>query len=142
MLIHISACSDRLMSHFFREEKKGSTAFFQVSRSSIYFGPDNKYAVIRITGKGLFVAVKTVEETAEELRCIYIDHYTYFTDEPMLQKLWVDWACARYGFCKLILWAPELVNEFGGFFETTLHRFYFDRELYEKKREELHGTIE
>lgn len=134
MLIHISDCSDKLLSHFYKNEKKGALALCRVARSAVSYGPENEYAVIRIPEKGLFIAVKTAGETGEELRCVYVDHYVYFTDKPMLQKLWVDWTCAPYGFCKLILWAPELVSQFGGSFETTLHRFYLDRELYERKR--------
>ena len=70
----------------------------------------------------------------------YVNHYSYDNDIPMLMKFTVDWGCIRYGFCKLNLWAPELVNEFGGSADKTAARFYFDWELYKTCYEELNGV--
>ena len=49
-------------------------------------------------------------------------------------------SCIEYGFCTVNLWAPELVNEFGGSFDKTLKRFTFDWELYKECYEKRHGV--
>ena len=58
----------------------------------------------------------------------------------MMMRFSVDWNCIKYGFCKLNLFAPELSDEFGGYLDGTVARFYFDWELYKKCYEELNGV--
>lgn len=86
------------------------------------------------------MAVKVLSRDDGLLVGDYVNACHYSSDEPMLQKISVDWSCIEYGFCTVNLWAPELVNEFGGSFDKTLKRFTFDWELYKECYEKRHGV--
>ena len=100
--------------------------------------PDQRYAVAE-TSPGVFVAMKVTSLDEDLLIGEFVNSCVYSVDTPMLNSIFVDWGCIGFGFCKLILWAPEWVNEFGGF-ENTIERFYFDWELYKTCYEKLHGV--
>ena len=106
----------------------------------VWTDPEGRYAVAEIFTDELYLALKIEETDGETLTGEYVDRYERANDVPMLMRFTVDWGCIRYGFCKLLLWAPELAEEAGGGFEKTVKRFYFDRELYEKSYEELNGV--
>ena len=107
---------------------------------SVAEDPEGRYAVAELYANELFVALRITGRDGDTLSGEYVDHFSYCDDVPMLLKFSVSWDCSPYGFCKLILWAPEMANRFDGCFESTVKRFYFDRALYEAKREELHGS--
>ncbi len=139
MKINISNCSKELKSKLFREEYTGNEAEFEADGKNVSFSPDRRFAVINIHN-GLYIAVGVTDADDLSLSAEYVDSYLYDgSDEPMLQKLWIEWDCICYGFCKLRLWAPERVDATGRSI-FTLHRFYFDRELYERKYEEINGV--
>ncbi len=102
--------------------------------------PERRYAVVELIPNALFVAVRITSIDDRRLVGNYVNHYSCDNDIPMLMKYTVDWSCIRYGFCKLNLWAPELVNEFGGSAGKTAARFYFDWELYKTCYEEINGV--
>ena len=139
MRILVADCSKQLTSRLFRSEYSGTNAAFDAEEKDVLFSPDRRFAVIRLHYGALFLAIRVTDAGNDSLAGEYVDCCSYSSDEPVLTKLWVDWGCIGYGFCKLVLWATEMVNEFGGSFEQTLHRFYFDRNLYERKKNELHG---
>ena len=107
---------------------------------SVSLDPTQRYAVAEIFRNELFVAfrVSTREETS--MAGEYVDHFSYSDDTPMLLKFTVEWGCIEYGFCKLNLWAPEMIREFGGRFDRTVKRFYFDWELYRASYERINGV--
>ena len=107
---------------------------------NVFMEPEHRYAVVEVFHNELYVAVKIISNENDLLICEYVDHYSEFDDEVMLKKFSVDWECIKYGFCKLILWAPEMAAEFGGSFDKTVKRFYFDWELYTTHYEEVHGS--
>ena len=107
---------------------------------SISEDPEGRYAVAELYANELFVALRVTGRDGDRIAGEYIDHFSYSDDVPMLLKFSVSWDCIPYGFCKLSLWAPEMASHFDGSFEKTVKRFYFDRALYEAKREELHGS--
>ena len=109
---------------------------------SISLSPDSRYAVVFLGSLGPFVAVKLLESAPDGTSCgEYLDSCRgYDEDIPMLMKYSVDWDMIGFGFCKLVLFAPEMSEKFGGAFSGTVHRFYFDRALYERKRKELHPS--
>ncbi|MBQ3264231.1 MAG: hypothetical protein IJH07_00500 [Ruminococcus sp.] len=102
--------------------------------------PDSRYAVIEASQNSLFIAVKVVSCDNDLLVGEYVDHYRFDNDIPMMMKYTVLWDCIRYGFCKLNLWAPEMADEFSGYFDQTVKRFYFDWELYKKCYEDINGV--
>ncbi len=102
--------------------------------------PTGKYAVSELCKNELFVAVNILQRDGDDLLCEYVDSYVYQDGVPMLLKFSLQWDCIPYGFCKLILWAPEARENRGGCFTRTVKRFYFDRELYERRCEEIHGV--
>jgi len=102
--------------------------------------PEGRYAVAELHANELFAAFRITARGEELLAGDYVDSFAFDNDVPMLLKFSVSWDYIPYGFCKLILWAPEMANRFDGCFEKTVKRFYFDRALYEAKREELHGS--
>lgn len=106
---------------------------------SVSMDPERRYAVVE-TRPSDFTALTVTSLDDELLIGDYVDHYSWSTDVPMLYSFIVSWDCIRFGFCKLILWAPELSNKNGGDFFQTARRFYFDRELYRASREALHGV--
>ena len=107
---------------------------------TVYIDPSGKYAVAEVFRKELYIAI-VIESAADDLLVgKYVDHYSSFNDTPMLMTFSVDWSCIGFGFCKLRLWAPELANEHGGFFEHTAARFYFDWELYKSSYERINGV--
>ena len=135
MKIYVANCSERLTENLFREEHNEIYAEFETDKSNVFFSPDRRYSVIKIHNC-LFIAVRVTDADDLSLNSEYVDCYSYDGyDEPMPQKLRIDWNCICYGFCKLCLWAPELDK-----YDVTLHRFYFDRELYERKYEEINGV--
>ena len=115
--------------------KKGPWEPVSLSRS-----PDGRYAVAEIFANELFVALEILDEDGEDLVGRYVDHFTDMDIVPMLKRYSVDWSCICYGFAKLVLFAPEMSEEFGGYFDQTMRRFWFDRELYERKYLEMHGV--
>ncbi len=107
---------------------------------NISLSPGGDYAVIEIFHNELFIAVNVLFCDQESLSGEYVDHFLYFDDKPMLMRFTTDWNNIKYGFGKLVLWAPEKANEFGGSFDKTVKRFYFDWDLYKRSYEELHGV--
>ena len=140
MRILVTDCSKQLTPRLFCPEYSGPTATFDAEEKDVLYSPDHRFAVIKLHYGTLFLGIRVTDAGNDSLAGKYVDCCSCSSDEPMLTKLWVDWGCIGYGFCKLVLWAPEKANEFGGSFERTLHRFYFDRDLYERKKNELHGT--
>ena len=102
--------------------------------------PSGRYAVAELYANELFAAFRITARDGEILVGDYVDSFAYDDDVPGLLKFSVSWDCISYGFCKLRLWAPESAGPVGGLYETTVKRFYFDRALYEARREELHGA--
>ena len=100
--------------------------------------PDQRYAVAE-TSPGVFAAMKVTSLDEDLLIGEFVNSCVYSVDTPMLNSIFVDWGCIGFGFCKLILWAPEWVNELGGFCKTIC-RFYFDWELYKTCYEKIHGV--
>ena len=106
---------------------------------TVSMDPERRYAVAEVYPVELFVAVKILSLEDGLLDGDYLDHYS-FSPEPMLMKFTADWGSMEYGFCKLRLWAPELANEFGGAFERTVRRFYFDWDRYTARYQEQCGV--
>ena len=104
--------------------------------------PESRYAVAELYANELFAAFRITARKADLLVGDYVDSFAYDNDVPGLLKFSVSWDCISLGFCKLRLWAPESSGLIGGLYETTVRRFYFDRALYEARREELHGADE
>ena len=139
MRIVLSNCSARLTAQLRRTEFIGTRAVLEAETGCASFSPDRRFAVLELRKGRLFAAVRVETADEGELRGEYADHYLFNDDDPILKKLWIEWDCIGWGFCKLVLWAPERAAEFGGCPEHTLHRFYFDRALYERSRKKLHG---
>ena len=108
--------------------------------SSVSMDSEHKYAVAEVFRNELYIAVKIIAYENDILIWEYVDHYSDSDDCVMLMKYYVDWECIKYGFCKLILWAPEMAAKWNGSFEKTVKRFYFDWELYKRSYEEKHGV--
>ena len=104
----------------------------------VYTDPSSKYAVIEVYQNELFVAVIIEEYDHDLLVGKYVDHYSRFNDVPMLLKFKVSWDHIQYGFCKLLLWAPE--DPAVGYFERTVARFYFDWQRYKESYEAINGV--
>ena len=102
--------------------------------------PERRYAVAEIYHNELFVAMRTESDEDGVLTGDYVDHFSSRITVPMLESYSVNWDCIKYGFCKLVLRAPERAKEFGGSFSGTVKRFYFDRDLYREKYEEINGV--
>ncbi|MBQ7547170.1 MAG: hypothetical protein IJT41_09430 [Clostridia bacterium] len=102
---------------------------------SISTDPSSKYAVIEVFRNELYVAVKIEEYNRDILIGEYVDSYSRCNDIPMLLRFKVSWDCIQYGFCKLLLWAPE-----NCVYEKTVARFYFDWNLYKKSYEAINGV--
>ncbi len=97
--------------------------------------PEGRYAVVEPGFGHLFIAVRVVSCENNHLTGEYVDYwYDFGPDVPMLYRYSVSWDCIGFGFCKLMLFAPEIELA-----EQTMHRIYFDRELYEKSVKALHG---
>ena len=111
---------------------------FEVSNLSM--DAEKRYAVAEIFKNELYIAFKIISIDDENVVGEYFDYYACMEDAVMLMSFSVDWNCINYGFCKLIMWAPEMENEFGGYFDHTAKRFYFDWELYKKCYEEINGV--
>lgn len=111
-----------------------------LEKTRISIDPEKRYAVLEVFRKELFVAVKINSMNGDILDCEYVDKFAWWNDFTMLTDFCVNWDCIEYGFCKLTMWAPELANEYGGYFDHTAKRFYFDWELYKKRYEELNGV--
>lgn len=103
--------------------------------------PDKKYAVVQDPFYR-YIAMRITSRGDDMMTGEYVDHcYGYIDeDECMLRKYEVEWGCLCYGFCKLRLWAPDMIERFGGSYTKTVKRFYFDKALYKEKYEELHGV--
>lgn len=110
-----------------------------IDATNVFLDPECQNAVFEVARNELFVAVRIISRDNELLVGEYVNHYVYSNDVPMLFKFTVDWECIKYGFCKLNLWAPELANEFGGCFDKTVKRFYFDWDRYKTCYEEING---
>ncbi len=101
---------------------------------------EKRYAVAEIYKNETYVALNIISVDDDILVGEYVDRFEYPEDDtPMLMDFTVSWNCIKYGFCKLIMWAPELVNRYGNFSHTA-KRFYFDWELYKKSYEDIHGV--
>lgn len=136
MNIRITNCDSRCMSCIFRADSDGDSAVFEAHDRAVSLSPDKRYAVVRYRSY-LYIAVRVASLDEELLTGEFVDSYYYSPDDDFVLAMpEIAWNWIHYGFCKLILWAPESVNEFGGFFDGTLCRFYFDRELYERKKKE------
>lgn len=106
---------------------------FEAHRVSM--DPEGRYAVVEPGFGHLFIGVRIVSCENNHLVGEYVDYwYDPGTDVPMLYGYSVSWDCIQFGFCKLVLFAPEI-----DLLEKTMHRIYFDRELYEKSVQSLHG---
>lgn len=114
------------------------TDIFDVTNISM--DPEHRYAVLEIYPKELFAAVKVISDEGDLLICQYVAHYASYNDDPVLMKYIVNWDCMKYGFCKLILWAPEMSQQLGGRSYRTVKRFYFDWELYKTDYEKRYGV--
>ncbi len=99
--------------------------------------PEGKYAVAELFRNELFVALTVTSRDEEMLTGEYAGHFSFDNDIPTLLCFSVDWTYIGYGFCKLVLWAPE---EIGGIHSGTVRRFWFDRALYRARYEELNGV--
>ena len=111
-----------------------------VEAVSYSMSPDKKYAVIEVYRDLLYIAVNVVSFEDGVLVGDYVNYtWTSAPDELMLYHFVIDWDFIRNGYCKLILFAPEMVNEFGGSFQKTIKRFYFDWELYKRCYEKRYG---
>ncbi len=131
MNVKINNLTDELISKF-----NGSFEAVSVS-----FSPDGRYAVVEACRDTLFIAVNVISLEDGELTGDYVDHcWTSAPDEPMLYSIRADWFFIGAGFCKMTVFAPEMVNEFGGRFEKTIKRFYFDWELYKRCYEKTNGV--
>ena len=108
----------------------------------VSFSPDGRYAVLEIRPGELFAAFFVEETEGDTVRGRYAGYAWIDGDGLYLRKTWIEWEWIEYGFCKLRLWAPEEKPVQPGVFERTVARFWFDRELYEKKKQELHGGQE
>lgn len=106
----------------------------------ISYAPDRRYAVAEIIPNELFVAVKIIRFDGDMPVGEYVDYYEFDNCIPMAIRFTVLWGYIKYGFCKLNLYAPEKVNEFGGSLDKTVKRFYFDRDLYKRSYEEINGV--
>ena len=111
-----------------------------LNAEKIFMEPQKRYAVIEVYKKELYIAVNVLNIDDEKIVVEYFDYFRWEIDIPMLMSFSVDWSCIDYGFCKLIQWAPEMYNQFGGTFSHTAKRFYFDVELYKKCYEEENGV--
>lgn len=100
--------------------------------------PKHQYAVVEIIPQKL-VALHITSWDDGLLTGEYVDHFFWDDDTPEIRSFTVDWNYIQYGFCKLILWAPERINENGGQSSHTVKRFYFDCELYKERYEEING---
>jgi len=109
-----------------------SRGFEEVYR--VCLSPDKLHAVIIFHGQEDFVAARIVEEGPDGLTVDFVDGFCCCDDELDFRICSVDWSWMKYGFCKLY-WT---MLESGSLMR---HRFYFDRELYLKKRAELNGEI-
>lgn len=102
--------------------------------------PTGRYAVVNIRYKEIYFAIKIISEDDDMIIGEYVDHYETYSDDLMLMSYHVEWGCIDWGFAKLVLWAPEMADKWNGFFEHTVHRFYFDWELYKRSYGEKHGV--
>lgn len=66
--------------------------------------------------KQLYIAVKIISYDNDIMVCDYVDHYSDYNDYVMLMKYSIDWKYIKYGFCKLIFWAPEMAVKWNGSF--------------------------
>ena len=107
---------------------------------SVSMAPDGRYAVVEAVREALFVAVNVISCEDGVLVGDFVNYcWTSAPDIPMMYSINTDWSYIGEGYCKLVLFAPEMVNEFGGRFDKTISRFYFDWELYKKCYEKRHG---
>ncbi|MCB6991983.1 hypothetical protein LI177_00475 [bacterium 210820-DFI.6.37] len=113
------------------------TVLFDVE---VFLEEQKRYAVIEVWKNELYVAANVINADGNKLIAEYVDDFKCWDDIPMLMSFSVDWSYIGYGFCKLIQWAPEKANEFGGSFSHTAKRFYYDAELYNKCYEEKNGV--
>ena len=98
-----------------------------------WLSPDGKYAIAEIFAGELFVAGKVVRNTLDQCTMTFFSEIQNHSVEVSGHQYETDWHCMIYGFCKLICRDMESP-------EPIVHRIYFDKKLYLKKRQELHGT--
>lgn len=103
-----------------------------VDVKNISYSPDEKYAIVEVYSRELFLAVDVLIKT-DNLVTARVRKELWYNIEPELVKFDIDWDCINYGFCKLTMWAMER-NEF------KTQRIYFDADLYKKMYEEKHGV--
>ena len=99
---------------------------------NIFLSPDETLAVVVCLGQETFVAVRILEQTPEGYVAEFFDEFRCSRDDCDFRICRVDWSWMKYGFCKLSWTDMERGS-------SCVHRFYFDRELYEQKRAELNG---
>lgn len=97
----------------------------------VWVSPDEKYIVIERFRDELYVAARIVTKAGDGWIAEFEECYAPRCDSIDLRGWSVDWSCMQYGFCKLRCFEME------SGFDGTVHRFYFDRALYRKKRLEL-----
>ena len=97
-----------------------------ISVPEIWYSPDGKYAVVELFRGEVYVAVRVQEVNETWLICAYVDRYEDWNVEVDFRGYSVEWWLSC-GFAKLHCFGME--SGFAG----TVKRFYFDRQLYEKK---------
>lgn len=106
----------------------------------VYMEDQKRYAVIEVYNNELYIAANVISADDEKIVAEYLDAFQWWDDIPMMMLFSIDWSCIGYGFCKLIQWAPEMANVFGGSFSHTAKRFYFDADIYKKRYEEKNAV--
>ena len=93
----------------------------------ISMDPKQRYAVLEIHPNKVFVAVKILsfQNDKEMLVGEYVDYCNCDVDGIMNLKFSLNWSGIDNSVCTLNLWAPELVNKFGGSFDKTVKAFNF-----------------
>lgn len=103
--------------------------FIDVPR--VWISPDEQYMIIERFRDELFVSARVVTKAGDGWIADFVECYTPNTDSIDLRSWRIDWSCMQYGFCKLQVFEME------SGFDGTVHRFYFDRALYRRKKSSL-----
>ena len=98
----------------------------------VTFSDDRAWAVARRGDD--FYALRVVSAEEDLVRGELTDCFFGEDDALRFITFYVDWDCEPYGFCKVYVYDPEGDNPF------RTKRLWFDRELYKRKKEELHGA--
>ncbi len=101
-----------------------------ISVPNVWISPDEKYLVIERFRDELFVSARVVTKAGDGWIADFEECYEPPHHSIDLRGYRVDWSHMEYGFCKLQCFEME------SGFDGTVHRFYFDRALYRRKRAE------